>query len=218
MLEYFIHRRFVAEVVVVEGTGHFLLLGVPLLLRVPLLGVSLLVVAVVVIVIVFHVLILSNYNEKRLVILLARKLSTPMHIQIKDIFMISDHWTYLWEFGVNSIIMDLEWLWLIIPGGYLALSTFFLCLPNILHRRQRYQYDVFNQLVETPSLFCIGHRGGAFEGPENTLQVFKATSRVSHMFELDICVTKDGKLVVHHDTNLKRTCGVDKLINELTSD
>lgn len=38
------------------------------------------------------------------------------------------------------------------------------------------------------------------------------------MFELDICVTKDGKLVVHHDTNLKRTCGVDKLINELNSD
>jgi glycerophosphoryl diester phosphodiesterase len=37
------------------------------------------------------------------------------------------------------------------------------------------------------------------------------------MFELDICVTKDGKLVVHHDTNLKRTCGVDKHITELNA-
>jgi hypothetical protein len=43
--------------------------------------------------------------------------------------------------------MDLEWLWLIIPGVYFAISTFFLCFANIIHKRQRYQYDGFNQLV-----------------------------------------------------------------------
>lgn len=114
--------------------------------------------------------------------------------------------------------MELEWLWLIVPAAYIAISTFFLCFPNILHRRQRYQYSPFNQLVESASLFCIGHRGGAFEGPENTMQVFKATAKTYHLFELDICITKDGKLVVHHDTNLRRTCGVNQEIPNLNYD
>jgi glycerophosphoryl diester phosphodiesterase len=35
------------------------------------------------------------------------------------------------------------------------------------------------------------------------------------MLEMDICETKDGVLVVHHDKSLKRTCGVDKEITEL---
>ena len=35
------------------------------------------------------------------------------------------------------------------------------------------------------------------------------------MFELDVCETKDGQLIVHHDTNLKRTTGHDKLIGEV---
>lgn len=35
------------------------------------------------------------------------------------------------------------------------------------------------------------------------------------MFELDICTTKDGQLVVHHDSNLRRTCGVNREISEL---
>ena len=31
---------------------------------------------------------------------------------------------------------------------------------------------------------------------------------------MDICETKDGVLVVHHDPSLKRTCGIDKKISE----
>jgi glycerophosphoryl diester phosphodiesterase len=33
------------------------------------------------------------------------------------------------------------------------------------------------------------------------------------MYELDICETKDSQLVVHHDINLRRTTGHDKLIS-----
>jgi glycerophosphoryl diester phosphodiesterase len=50
------------------------------------------------------------------------------------------------------------------------------------------------------------------------MQVFKATSKVSHMFELDLVVTKDGKLIVHHDPSLRRTCGVNQEINQLNFD
>lgn len=47
------------------------------------------------------------------------------------------------------------------------------------------------------------------------MELFRSTAKISHMFELDICVTKDNQLVVHHDANLRRTCGVNKDIGEL---
>lgn len=34
------------------------------------------------------------------------------------------------------------------------------------------------------------------------------------MLEMDICETKDGVLVVHHDKSLLRTCGVNKAIRD----
>lgn len=58
--------------------------------------------------------------------------------------------------------MDLEWLWLIIPASYILISLFFLCFPNILHKRKIYKYEPFNRLVESDELFCIGHRGGGW--------------------------------------------------------
>lgn len=37
----------------------------------------------------------------------------------------------------------------------------------------------------------------------------------SDMLEMDICETKDGVLVVHHDHSLQRTCGVKTFIRDL---
>jgi glycerophosphoryl diester phosphodiesterase len=34
------------------------------------------------------------------------------------------------------------------------------------------------------------------------------------MLEMDVCVTKDGELVVHHDLDLVRSCGVRGQIKE----
>lgn len=65
--------------------------------------------------------------------------------------------------------MDLAWLGLIIPGSYILLSLIFFCFPNILHKRKKYNYHAFNDLIESDAAFCIGHRGGGWEGPENTL-------------------------------------------------
>lgn len=105
--------------------------------------------------------------------------------------------------------MDLEWLWLIIPCAYISISTFFFCFPTILCKKYRYKYQPFNDLVDSSQAFCIGHRGGGFEGPENTVELFEKNHNIVHMFELDVCLTKDGKLVVHHDARLTRTCGSD---------
>ena len=38
-----------------------------------------------------------------------------------------------------------------------------------------------------------------------------------HMFELDVTITKDGKLAVHHDASVARLCGQNRLISEINS-
>ena len=52
----------------------------------------------------------------------------------------------------------------------------------------------------------IAHQGGEDEFPSNTLYAFKrATKAGADMLELDVGVTRDGKVVVSHDTTLDRT-------------
>ncbi|MBH1941260.1 glycerophosphodiester phosphodiesterase [Mobilitalea sibirica] len=63
------------------------------------------------------------------------------------------------------------------------------------------------------------HRGlhdNQSDAPENSIRAFELA--VNHRFgiELDVQLTKDIIPVVFHDYNLKRTCGVDKKVSELT--
>ena len=52
----------------------------------------------------------------------------------------------------------------------------------------------------------IAHQGGEDEFPSNTLYAFKRAVRAgADMLELDVGVTRDGKIVVSHDTTLDRT-------------
>jgi glycerophosphoryl diester phosphodiesterase len=52
----------------------------------------------------------------------------------------------------------------------------------------------------------IAHQGGEDEFPSNTLYAFKRSVRAgADMLELDVGVTKDGRVVVSHDTTLDRT-------------
>ena len=52
----------------------------------------------------------------------------------------------------------------------------------------------------------IAHQGGEDEFPSNTLYAFKRSVETgADMLELDVGVTRDGKVVVLHDTTLDRT-------------
>ena len=52
----------------------------------------------------------------------------------------------------------------------------------------------------------IAHQGGEDEFPSNTMYAFKRAVRAgADMLELDVGVTRDGKVVVSHDTTLDRT-------------
>lgn len=63
------------------------------------------------------------------------------------------------------------------------------------------------------------HRGFSYEAPENTLYAFQAAVDVnSDYIELDVQQTKDGRLVIFHDDNMKRTTGIDAEIGDFTYD
>ena len=51
---------------------------------------------------------------------------------------------------------------------------------------------------------------------ENTLEAFNKSIDCNFGFELDVQLTKDNKIVVFHDFDLKRMCNIDKKITEMT--
>ncbi len=67
--------------------------------------------------------------------------------------------------------------------------------------------------------FDYAHRGlhdlspGA---PENSLEAFRRAVKAGYGVEFDLQLTKDDRVVVHHDASLKRSCGEDVLISSLT--
>ncbi|MEG2017122.1 MAG: glycerophosphodiester phosphodiesterase [Clostridium sp.] len=58
---------------------------------------------------------------------------------------------------------------------------------------------------------ATAHRGAALVAPENTITSFKESIKSDvEYIETDVQETKDGELILLHDSNFKRTTGVDK--------
>ena len=63
----------------------------------------------------------------------------------------------------------------------------------------------------------VAHRGASHDAPENTLASFKlGYKQHADGDELDIHLTKDGKIVVNHDYDTLRTGGLNKKIVDQT--
>ena len=63
----------------------------------------------------------------------------------------------------------------------------------------------------------ISHRGESADAPENTLAAFRlAWERLVPAIELDVHVTKDGRLICCHDADTKRTTGIARKIVDST--
>lgn len=75
-------------------------------------------------------------------------------------------------------------------------------------------------MLVSPSLSAaqpaiIAHRGASFAAPENTLPAFReAWKEKAEGIELDIWLTKDGKIVVIHDGTTKRTTDRDLVVKD----
>ena len=79
--------------------------------------------------------------------------------------------------------------------------------------------DASQALIDyfVPTTTVTSHRGYSAVAPENTLPAFEAAIDAgADCAELDVQMTKDGVVMVTHDTNLKRTTGKNANIYDLT--
>ncbi|MBQ5398628.1 MAG: Ig-like domain-containing protein [Ruminococcus sp.] len=69
------------------------------------------------------------------------------------------------------------------------------------------------------SIPLIAHRGFSSEYPENTMEAFLGAVKSGFDgFECDLWEGSDGTLMIHHDSSVKRTLGLDKNIWELSNE
>lgn len=88
---------------------------------------------------------------------------------------------------------------------FLATDTFYL-----LDAFDNSPFDRVELLRETK---VMAHRGSSYNAPENTMAAFEnAVAATADYIELDVHETRDGVIVVMHDSNLKRTTGVNGYI------
>ena len=71
--------------------------------------------------------------------------------------------------------------------------------------------------AEPPKVEIVAHRGASFDAPENTVASMKlAWEQKADVGELDVFLSRDGKIVVIHDPTTRRTTGVDGKVAEMT--
>lgn len=74
-----------------------------------------------------------------------------------------------------------------------------------------------SSLLSTPLVYA--HRGGAALRPENTIVAFDhGLALGADGLELDVHLSLDGEVIVHHDSWLERTTGVRAMVAALTAD
>ena len=100
-------------------------------------------------------------------------------------------------------------LWLILLIFLFAAFFLFLIFPARAPRKAR---EVFGRRV-------YAHRG-LYEPdqsvPENSLPAFRRAVEAGYGAELDVQLTKDGQIVVLHDDDMKRACGIDSRVCDHT--
>lgn len=66
-------------------------------------------------------------------------------------------------------------------------------------------------------MIVLAHRGASGFAPENTIAAFqKAIEKGADGFELDVQLTKDNQLIIHHDFELGRTTTGEGFIKDLS--
>lgn len=72
-------------------------------------------------------------------------------------------------------------------------------------------------VAQTQQVRVFSHRGGRMEHDENTMEAFKASHKAGYSgYETDIRITKDGELIVTHDSKLDRTTNGTGAVEEKT--
>ncbi len=97
-----------------------------------------------------------------------------------------------------------------IKKGTIVLCTIAFIVGTI------FTYRIYTGEIKLPkkqidSIEITAHRGASKEYPENTMKAFQGAKEFgADWIELDVQQTKDGEIIVMHDSNLKRTTGINK--------
>ncbi|MBQ9315138.1 MAG: hypothetical protein IJ220_09170 [Clostridia bacterium] len=75
----------------------------------------------------------------------------------------------------------------------------------------------FSLLLMSSNIAVTAHRGSTTVAPENTVSsVLEAIALGADYIEIDVQLTKDGEVILLHDTNFKRVAGIMARPSELT--
>lgn len=76
-----------------------------------------------------------------------------------------------------------------------------------------------NVLSITPHMFAHrGYHNIERQIPENSMSAFRAAIQKGYGIELDLHLSRDGQLIVFHDYTLKRLCGHNGIVENMTYD
>ncbi|MEG1523464.1 MAG: glycerophosphodiester phosphodiesterase family protein [Clostridia bacterium] len=101
----------------------------------------------------------------------------------------------MWGFCIMIFALAGCWLFFVAPGR------------SEKHQRAPFEHRTFAHRGLYAKDQCI---------PENSLPAFDAAVQANYGIELDIQLTKDRQVVVFHDENLLRMCGVDARVDAFT--
>lgn len=101
-------------------------------------------------------------------------------------------------------------IWFILLTSVVIIIMYLLMImPKIFHRYESSSFDTYYYAHR-------GLHGDKDEAPENSLAAFQLAIEGKYGIELDVQLSKDGVAVVFHDYSLRRVCGIEKNVNELT--
>ena len=88
---------------------------------------------------------------------------------------------------------------------------------DVLYVVYTFNSNPFERVAIFHDTQITAHRGASKEAPENTMAAFqKAIDDMADCIELDVQMTRDGYIVVMHDTSTYRTTGVAGNITDMT--
>ena len=97
----------------------------------------------------------------------------------------------------------------------LTIIIFVICILYILLLRGRVRHPKLNDLRG----WSYAHRGlHDTIHPENSMAAFRRALEAGYGMELDVHLMADGNLAVIHDSSLKRTAAIDKIIEDMTAE
>lgn len=101
---------------------------------------------------------------------------------------------------------------------FIGLAAALLLLSGYI-RYTSYVPEGWLDYEQQEKIDIVAHRGGASFAPENSLAALEiAIDSKADYAEIDVQQTKDGSLIVMHDSSFQRTAGVKKKVWEVTLD